>query len=129
MFELPVEEDLADKLTKPFDFENAINFPDASRLNLNGPRMGLILFTGTYADILKAPKNVGGFDALPVMSQFGYQFEVNYINSGNFQALFEFIPLVSGLDQGLFIPSFTILNGLRSSRNGWEFAFGLTFHK
>jgi len=60
------------------------------------------------------------------MFQFGYQFEKQYLNEGNFQALFEFIPMVTGLDQGLFIPSLTLMNGLRNNKNGWEFAFGPT---
>jgi hypothetical protein len=60
------------------------------------------------------------------MFQFGYQFELKYLNEGNFQALFEFIPLITGLDQGKFIPSVAILNGLRSNTTGWEFAFGPT---
>ena len=51
-------------------------------------------------------------------------FETQYINSGNFQALVEAIPMVTGIDQGFFNPSFTILNGLRNSKNGWELGFG-----
>jgi len=63
-----------------------------------------------------------------LMFQFGYQFEVKYLNQGDFQALFEFIPIVTGLDQGKFIPSISILNGMRSNRTGWEFAFGPVFY-
>jgi hypothetical protein len=61
------------------------------------------------------------------MFQFGYQIEKQYLNEGNFQALFEVIPMITGLDQGQFIPSLTFLNGLRNNVNGWEFAFGPTF--
>ena len=61
---------------------------------------------------MQAKKNVGGFDAYPAMFQFGYQFEKQYLNEGNFQALFEFIPMISGLEQNTFIPSFTLMNGL-----------------
>ena len=50
------------------------------------------------------------------------------MNQGDFQALFEFIPIVTGLDQGKFIPSISILNGMRSNRTGWEFAFGPVFY-
>jgi hypothetical protein len=32
--------------------------------------------------------------------------------------------MVSGLDQGLFVPSFTIMNGIRNNKNGLEFAIG-----
>jgi len=105
---------------------DAINTPMADRLKLNGPRMGFTMFTGTTADLLRKPEHEGGFDASPVMFQFGYQIETQYLNSGNFQALFEFIPTITGLDQGLFIPSLTILNGIRSNKSGWEFAFGPT---
>jgi hypothetical protein len=61
------------------------------------------------------------------MFQFGYQFEKQYLNEGKFQGLFEFIPMVTGIDQSLFIPSFSILHGIRNNKNGWEFAFGPTF--
>lgn len=88
--------------------------------------MGFTVFTGTTADRLKEKKNEGGYDVNPIMFQFGYQVEAQYLNQGNFQALFEFIPLVTGLDQGMFIPSFTIMNGLRNNKNGFEFAFGPT---
>lgn len=54
----------------------------------------------------------------------GYQFEKQYLNEGKWQALFEFLPMVSGLDQGLFIPSFTVMNGIRNNKNGLEFAVG-----
>ena len=61
------------------------------------------------------------------MFQFGYQFEKQYLNEGNFQALFEFVPMITGLDQGKFIPSINFLNGIRNNTTGWEFAFGPNF--
>ncbi len=126
LFDLELDEELLTKLTKKFDYDNAIAHPEADRLNLSGPRMGMTVFSGQAAEIYKSKRSMGGFDAIPVMFQFGYQFEVKYLNEGNFQALFEFVPIVTGLDQGFFIPSFTILNGLRHNRNGLEFAFGPT---
>jgi hypothetical protein len=124
MLDLPVDEDMVNKLTRVDGYESAVNNPESAKLNLSGPRMGATIFTGEQARRLKAPSNAGGADALPVMFQFGYQFETSYINQGGLQALFEFIPVVTGLDQGLIIPSVTILHGLRSNRNGFEFAFG-----
>jgi hypothetical protein len=50
------------------------------------------------------------------------------LNEGRYQALFEFIPMVTGIDQQLFIPSFTIMNGFRDNYKGWEIAFGPTFN-
>ena len=35
--------------------------------------------------------------------------------------------MITGLDQGKFLPSVSILNGLRSNISGWEFAFGPSF--
>lgn len=126
MYGLKNDPDMMTRLTKKFNYESSTNNPNEERLNLSGPRMGFTVFTGETARYLHESKQTGGYEAIPVMFQFGYQFEKQYLNEGNFQALFEFIPIVTGLDQGLVIPSFTVLNGLRSNRNGWEFAFGPT---
>ena len=126
MFKMDNDPILETSLTKKNAFENATNNPKTSILKLNGPRMGLIFYTGETSRILRRAKQDGGFDAYPVMFQFGYQFEKQYLNEGNFQALFEFVPMITGLDQGMFIPSCSILNGLRNNKNGFEFAFGPT---
>ena len=89
--------------------------------------MGFGFVIGENANILAATAAEGGFDqAIPLMSQFGYQFEKAYITTGNWQALAEFIPLVSGLESNRFVPNVTILNGLRNNNSGWELAFGPT---
>lgn len=119
--------ELETKLTKKFDYENLTNNPAKGVINLNGPRLGFVIYTGKNAEYIREDKGKGGFGAFPMMFQFGYQFEKQYLNEGNFQALFEFIPMVTGLDQGFFIPSVTILHGLRNNKNGFEFAFGPTF--
>lgn len=106
--------------------ENVIDQRPIEILNLNGPRMGALFVGGHKGQRMQANKNVGGYDMLPVMSQFGYQFEKQYMAAGGVQALLEFLPMVSGLDQGRFVPSFTFMNGFRHSRSGWEFAFGPT---
>ncbi|MBX7093542.1 MAG: hypothetical protein K1X56_02390 [Flavobacteriales bacterium] len=126
MFGIDNDKTMVESLTKKNAFANSINEPKKDRLALDGPRMGFTMLTGTNAEIFKASKDNGGFDGFPMMFQFGYQFEKQYLNEGNFQALFEFIPMVTGLDQGLFIPSMTILHGLRGNKKGWEFAFGPT---
>lgn len=128
MFAQEIDKNLEARLTKKYDYDNTINNPDKTHLNLSGPRMGFTVYTGESASLMRSPETEGGYDAFPVMFQFGYQFELQYLNEGNFQALFEFIPTVTGLDQGMAIPSFTILNGLRNNKNGWEFAFGPTIN-
>jgi hypothetical protein len=124
MYGRPVDENLYKKLTKPFDYESALNQPEVNRLNLSGPRMGITFFSGQIADRFSDPTSKGGLDARPVMFQFGYQFETAYLNQGGLQALFEFIPIITGMDQGKFLPSVSVMHGLRSNRNGWELAFG-----
>jgi hypothetical protein len=128
MFGKPVDVNLLAKLTKVDGFDNSSNNPNQDRLQLDGPRLGFVGFTGNTGKVLQQSKASGGFDGYPVMFQFGYQFEKQYLNEGNVQALFEFLPMITGLDQGLFIPSFSLLHGLRSNVNGWEFALGPTIN-
>jgi hypothetical protein len=128
LFDRPVDPNVITQLTKPDSYDARARTPVTEKINLSGPRMGGTFFTGETARILALPKSQGGYKAFPLMFQFGYQFEKQYLAAGEFQALFEFIPTVTGLDQGLFIPSFTVMNGLRANRHGWEFAFGPTFN-
>lgn len=106
------------------NFERPITSDKAS-LRLNGPRFGVQAFSGTIADRLRAPKSEGGFNSYAFSSVFAYQHEFQYISSGEFQALFEMLGAVNGIETGHFTPSFTILNGLRY--HGWEIGFGPVF--
>lgn len=126
LFNKPVDKNTYQKLTNPYDFDNLKNNPKYDRLRADGPRIGMTYFTGETANILAIDKSFGGFEASPYMFQFGYQFEKQYLNEGKIQGLFEFIPTITGVDQGYFIPSFSLLNGLRSNKSGWEFAIGPT---
>ena len=128
MFEATFDEKLMTKLSQKDNYENLVNSPQTSSLKLSGPRMGFTYVMGENSGILQAPEGQGGFDTYPLMFQFGYQWEIKYLNQGNFQALFEIVPIVTGLDQGKFFPSLSILNGLRSNVLGWEFAFGPIFY-
>ena len=93
----------------------------------NGPRMGLSYVGGDMGQVLQNPASMGGFDAAPIMTQIGYQFEGSYLSAGNFQALIEGLVFLTGVEQNMFNPSLAILNGFRSSKNGWEIGFGPTF--
>ena len=128
MFELPMDElvNQIKSLTNEEQYENVLINPDKNKLNLSGPRLGLTYFNGTIADIMQEDKHKGGYDVYPLMFMFGYQFEVQYLNSGNFQALFEFIPTITGVDQGLLMPNLSILMGFRHNIGGWELALGPT---
>jgi hypothetical protein len=118
--DIELEKSLSDKET----YESAVNNPDDNYLNLSGPRMGYTFFTGEGAEVIRAGKSQGGYDRNPAFFQMGYQFEKQYLNQGNVQALVEFVPMITGLDQGLFIPSLTLFNGIRNNKNGLEFAVG-----
>jgi hypothetical protein len=126
---LGIENDklIVSSLSNRESYESAINNPYYQTLNLSGPRMGYTFLSGENATILKSPKNAGGFDSSPYYFQIGYQFEKQYLSEGKWQALLEIVPIISGVDQGLFIPSISILNGIRSNINGLEFAIGPTF--
>jgi hypothetical protein len=127
MFGLTVEEPQLVYLTKKNGFESSTSNPERSSVNLSGPRSGFTYFSGEAGKIIQKPRSEGGYGSYPVMFQFGYQFEVQYLNEGNYQALFEFLPTVSGFNQNVFIPSITVMNGFRNNKHGWEIAFGPTF--
>jgi hypothetical protein len=95
--------------------------PAPYQMKLNGPRFGVTYITkGELTRRLKEE-----FDASsPVISQFGWQFETQIFNiEGGTSGLVEFIPLVGGLDQGAFLPSASLLFGLRGG-SGMEVGFG-----
>jgi hypothetical protein len=124
MFKLSTDDELVMRLTKKFDFDNAINNPNKSQLNLSGPRFGYVFIFGDQATRIAQSTTEGGYEAYPAMFQFGYQFEKQYLNEGNYQALFEVIPVITGVDQQMLIPSVIFLNGFRDNKHGWEIAIG-----
>ena len=126
MFGLENNKVLVDQLTDTEQHENKVINPNVDRLNLSGPRFGGTLLVGDQADIMRDKKYQGGFDSSPLLYMLGYQFEVQYLNAGKLQALFEFIPTITGAEQGLFLPNVNIMHGLRHNINGWEFGMGLT---
>lgn len=108
------------------DYERPITSAK-TRVKLNGPRMGATMTFGETAEIIQAPENIGGFDSYPIASMFGYQYEVQYLSAGDFQALIEFIGAINGLETGNVVPSLSFLNGFRFNKGGWEIGLGPTF--
>lgn len=108
------------------NYDSPIESPK-TKVNLDGPRMGFSIATGETARVLEAAESEGGFNMYPVMFQFGWQKEWQYLSAGDFQALVEVLPMIGGLESGKFIPSLTLLNGFRMGKGGWEFAFGPSF--
>jgi hypothetical protein len=126
MYNIAITDPNKQNLDKKNTINTAVTNPEDATISIGGPRFGMAFFTGSTAEFFKRDKSQGGYGGYPAAFQFGYQFEKMYLNEGNLQALVEFIPSFTGMDQGLLSPSFTLLNGFRSAKGGWEFAFGPT---
>jgi hypothetical protein len=89
-------------------------------VNLSGPRFGLTLLSdGTVRALEDRDIRVR-----PIVSQFGWQFERRMlVNDDGLTALMEWVPLVSGLEQGVALPSLNWLVGVRTP-SGTEFGIG-----
>jgi len=121
MHGMEVDKMLKDRL---YFREEPATLNNVGRINNSGPRIGYAVMTGDLMEFATRSTNEGGLDIFPAVSMIGYQFEIQYTGTENFSALFEFIPNISGLEQGKFIPTLTILNGFRFGKAGWEIAFG-----
>jgi TolB-like protein len=96
-------------------------------LKLSGPRVGANMTFGKTSERMQAPASEGGFEMFPVSSMIGYQFEKQYLSSGDFQALFELIPSINSLESGMAIPALTGMLGFRFNKSGIEFGLGPNF--
>lgn len=94
------------------------------KMNNSGPRIGFGAVFGQNADYFTRSENDGGRGNIPFIFNIGYQLEAQYVGTENFSGLFEFIFNVGGLDQGIAIPSLSILHGARFGKNSWEIALG-----
>lgn len=116
-----VDKVIADRLA----FKNeVITSNNIGKINNSGPRIGGAALVGSLNEFATRSTSEGGLDIAPFVSMIGYQFEGQYVGTENFSALVEGIINVSGLEQGKFLPSFTLMNGFRFGKSGWEFAFG-----
>jgi hypothetical protein len=107
--------------------DQPVNSKSVGKINNSGPRVGYSLLNGELNEFAQRPTSQGGLDIFPSVSMIGYQFEKEYIGTEEFSALGEVLVTVSGLEQGIAIPSITFMNGLRFGAKGWEFAFGPGF--
>jgi len=94
--------------------------PPTQRIKLSGPRFGVTYLGGTIVDTLAAH----GLDVSPVITQFGWQFErLIFAGEGGISAVTEWVVLVGGLEQSVFLPSVSWMVGIRGPR-GAEFGVG-----
>jgi hypothetical protein len=124
MHGLTVDKVLTDRLA----FKNeVITSNNIGKINNSGPRIGFAYLTGTVNEFATRDTKYGGLGIQPFTSMIGYQIEGQYVGTENFSALVEGIINVSGLEQGQFVPSISLLNGFRFGKANWEFAFGPRF--
>jgi len=124
MHGLAVDKVVADRLA----FKNElITSNNVGKVNNSGPRIGVAYLTGSLNEFATRDVKYGGLGIMPFASMIGYQIEGQYVGTENFSALVEGIINVSGLDQGQFMPSISLLNGFRWGKANWEFAFGPRF--
>jgi hypothetical protein len=91
-----------------------------TRIHYNGPRVGVTFFgPGSAKDRLS--KN----NYEPFIIQFGWQFETRLFSLDNgTTGLVEWVLLAGGVEKGLFLPSATMLIGMRGGKEGFEFGLG-----
>ena len=95
--------------------------PVTNEIDMTGPRFGLTVLSQESVDTLQEKRNI---TVRPIVSQFGWQFERRlYTNGDGITMLTEWVPLISGLEQGVALPSLNWLVGLRTS-TGTEFGIG-----
>jgi len=115
-------------LKKQLSFRNeVITSNNVGRVKNSGPRMGMAYTVGTLNEFATRPEEYGGLEISPFVSNLGYQFERQYVGTEKFSALLEGMINFTALEQGKLIPSFSVLNGFRFGKQGWEFAFGPSF--
>ena len=124
MHAIEVQQEIVDRL----QFKNeVITSNNLGRIKNNGPRVGYGILTGSLTEFATRSVSQGGLGIFPAVSMIGYQLEAQYVGTENFSGLVEGIINVSGLEQGQFIPTITVMNGFRFGKGGWEFAFGPGF--
>jgi len=124
MHGVEVDKVLQDRLAFKNDIITSNN---VGKVNNSGPRIGIAGTIGKVYEFATRKQENGGLEILPAVSMIGYQLEGQYVGTENFSALVEGIINVSGLEQGQFIPTFTLMNGFRFGKGNWEFAFGPGF--
>lgn len=119
LFGAPINTELENLYLLQKHEADLVDKPNVRKLNLSGPRFGVSVLTDQNSSILQAPKNKGGFDISPLMTQFCYHTELRYMNTGNVMALVEFFGLVGGMEQqNLFPPCLSSTVFVGRNQNG-----------
>ncbi|MDB4906094.1 MAG: hypothetical protein JWO05_878 [Gemmatimonadetes bacterium] len=85
-------------------------------VNRSGPRFGMTFLGGSLPDTIQKVFNL--HSKPQAITQFGWQFERQFMSfEGGPTAVNEWVVLVGGMDQGLFIPSLSWIVGIRTPGN------------
>lgn len=125
VFMIKYENGSKDTFVKTVDTRNDISsYSDEEslgydRIRYNGPRVGVTVFgDGSIKDDLTRRDYQG------VISQFGWQLETRLFTTPNeTSGLVEWVFLVGGVEKGLFLPSASMMFGIRGKK-GFEFGLG-----
>lgn len=104
--------------------EDTSDFAKIKPKSFGGPRVGVTYITpGSVASRLK----MGGKE--PILTQFGWQFEKRLFTlSSGLSGVVEFVPMIGGVEKGVFLPSCSALIGVRGlgfgKKRKFEFAIG-----
>ena len=108
------------RFASPASAQPGYTFKPPKEIDLSGPRIGLTVLGPGSIDRLKTED----IHVNSVVSQFGWQFEKRfYTSQEGLTMLTEFVPLLSGLEQGVALPSLNWLVGVRGP-SGLEFGIG-----
>lgn len=108
---------------KKFETDSS-DFAKVKEKAFGGPRIGLTyIAAGSTASYLK------GNNLNPLVTQFGWQFERRlFTTEDGTSGVVEFVPMVGGIEQGLFLPNASFLIGIRNGgKRSLEFALGPNF--
>jgi len=95
--------------------------PVTEPMSLSGPRFGVTVLSDS---IVRRLKDDAGLKVAPVVSQFGWQFEKQWVTGEDGPSpVTEWVLLFGGLDQGVVLPSLSWLVGMRTT-GGTEFGVG-----
>lgn len=112
----------APAITQKYDSDTS-DFAKIKQKKFGGPRVG---FTYVGEGINAHYLALGG--KRPSFVQIGWQFETVLFSVDNTAGLVEVVPLIGGFEQGLFLPSLSVLLGLRGGEKAsFEFALGPNF--
>lgn len=102
---------------------------DRGPRRVGGPRTGLTLLSAGAIERINDAYDVGDgegrlSESFPLVTQFGWQFESRMFQAeSGLTGLAEWVVLVGGAEQGVFLPSLTFLAGLRTP-SGFEVGVG-----